>query len=179
MKTDCFSNKNGKMYGTCKECFNKKLMCKYSNREFNKTFLSKHVEMPYKKLHSNNTEGASNITAKLASHKMINHNDENNNDENNRTKIVGPTFCGKTHLFLNKLQLIRLDNPEQRTKIISRSPEQYTNTALLAFGIEIEDTSLEEDVEDGTIQHFQNCCVVFDDMLDSTRKLIDPFFTRG
>ena len=58
----------------------------------------------------------------------------------NRTLIVGPSLCGKTHLLLNKLQLIRLDNPEQQIKTITRSPEQYENTALPAFGIEIEDT---------------------------------------
>ena len=38
---------------------------------------------------------------------------------------------------------------------------------------------MEGDSEDRTIQDFQNCCVVFDDMLDSNQKLIDPFFTRG
>ena len=38
---------------------------------------------------------------------------------------------------------------------------------------------MEEDLEDRTIQDFKNCCVVFDDMLDSNQKLIDPFFTRG
>ena len=40
--------------------------------------------------------------------------------------------------------------------------------------IDIENVSVEEDLED-----FQNCCVVFDDMLDSNQKLIDPIFTRG
>ena len=89
----------------------------------------------------------------------------------NRTLIVGPSFCGKTHLLLNKLQLFRLDNPEQQIKIITRSPEQYSN-------FELEETEgtggssrasqaellrcisvVEEDLEDGTIQDFQNCCV--------------------
>ena len=37
---------------------------------------------------------------------------------------------------------------------------------------------MEEDLEDRTIQDFQNCCVVFD-MLDRNQKLIDPFFTGG
>ena len=37
---------------------------------------------------------------------------------------------------------------------------------------------MEEDLEDRTIQNFQNCCVIFDDMLDSNQKLKDPFFTR-
>ena len=37
---------------------------------------------------------------------------------------------------------------------------------------------MEEDLEDRTIQDFRNCCVVFDDMLDSVKKLIDPFCTR-
>ena len=91
--------------------------------------------------------------------------------------IVGPSFCGKTHLFLNKLQLIRLDNPEQQIKTINRSPGQYENTVL--FGTQLEDVSVEEDLEDRNIQDFQNCFVVFDDMLDSIQKLIDPFFTRG
>ena len=65
-----------------------------------------------------------------------------------------------------------MDNPEQQIKIITRSPEQYEN-------IQLEDVSVEEDLEDRTIQEFQNCCVVFDDMLDSNQRLIDPFFTRG
>ena len=49
----------------------------------------------------------------------------------------------------------------------------------------LEGIEVEEDLEDRTIpkarsvQDFQNCCVVFDDMLDSNQKLIDPFFTRG
>ena len=96
----------------------------------------------------------------------------------NRTLIVGPSFCGKTHLLLNKLQLIRLDDPKQQIKIITRSPEQYSN-------FELEEVSVEEDLEDRTIpkarsvQDFQNCCVVFDDMLDSNQKSIDPFFNRG
>ena len=66
-------------------------------------------------------------------------------------------------MLINKLQLIRLDNPEQQIKIISRSPEQYN-------GIEIEDVSVEEHLEDRTIQDFQNCCVVCDDRLDSNQK---------
>ena len=90
----------------------------------------------------------------------------------NRTLIVGPSFCGKTHLLKNKVQTIRLDNPEQQIKIITRSTEQYSN-------FELEEVSVEEDLEDRTKQDFQNCCVVFDDMLDSNQELIDLFFTRG
>ena len=199
LKTDFYKYKNGKLYSTCIECFNKKVKCEFCNKEFNKTYLSKHIERCLierclvEKLHLNNN-------------KIINNNDENiinnyngntnNNDENhksmftggqqscNRTLIVGPSFCGKTHLLLNKLQLIRLDNPEQQIKIMTRSLEQYSN-------FELEETegasqaellqciSVEEDLEDRTVQEFQNFCVVFDDMLDSNQKLIDPFFTRG
>ena len=86
--------------------------------------------------------------------------------------IVGPSFCGKTHLLLNKLQLIRLYDKEKQIHIITRSPGQNTNT-------EIEDISVDEDLEDRTIQDFQNCCVVFDDMLDTSQKLIHPLFSRG
>ena len=86
--------------------------------------------------------------------------------------IVGPSFCGKTHLLLIKLQLIRLDDNTRKIHIITRSSEQYSN-------IEIEQVKVEEDLEDKSIQDFQNCCVVFDDMLDTSQKLIDPFFTGG
>ena len=88
----------------------------------------------------------------------------------NRTLIVGPSFCGKTYLLLNKLKLIRLCDSEKQIKIITRSPKQYKN-------IDIEDVSVEEQITD--FQDYQNCCVAFDDMLDSNQKLIDPFFTRG
>ena len=101
-----------------------------------------------------------------------NNDDDNNNNECNRTLIVGPSFCGKTHLLLNKLQLLRLSDSEKRIKIITRSPGQHQN-------IQLGDVSLEEDLEDRTIQDFKNCCVVFDDMLDSNQRLIDPFFTSG
>ena len=45
--------------------------------------------------------------------------------------------------------------------------------------LDVWDLVVEEDLGDKSIQDFQNCCVVFDDMLDSNQKLIDPFFTRG
>ena len=86
--------------------------------------------------------------------------------------IVGPSFCGKTHLLLNKLQLFRWDDNTRKIHIITRSPEQYSN-------VEIEQVKVEEDLEDKSIQDFQNCCVVFDVMLDTSQKLLDPFFTRG
>ena len=172
-----YKYRNGKLYSTCIECFNKKVKCEFCNKELNKTYLSKHLKRCNINHDNTNTEGA-------LRNEIINHNenhdnnnyindDTDNNDNNcNRTLIVGPSFCGKTHLLLNKLQLIRLDNPEQKICIITRSPEQYNK-------IEIEDVSVEEDLGDKSIQDFQNCCVVFDDMLDSNQKLIDPFFTRG
>ena len=96
----------------------------------------------------------------------------------NRTLIVGPSLCGKTHLQLNILQLIRLCDSEKQIHIITRSPEQNSDTRS-AFGTEIEDIVVEKDLSDKSIQDFQNCCVAFDYMLDSNQKLIDPFFTRG
>ena len=166
LKTDFYKYKNGKLYSTCIECFNKKVKCEFCNKEFNKTYLSKHIERCLikrglvEKLHLNDN-------------RIINSNDENiinnyNNDENlifnnndeshnivftggqqscNRTLIVAPSFCGKTHLLLNKLQLICLDNPEQQIKITTRNPEQYSN-------FELEEVSVEEDLEDRTIQDF-------------------------
>ena len=187
LKTDFYKYKNDKLYSTCIECFNKKVNCEFCNKELNKTYLSKHLkrcninhdntnnEITFMIIHNENHDN-NNYT-----NNIITNDDTDNNDNImftggqqscNRTLIVGPSFCGKTHLLLNKLQLIRLDNPEQKICIITRSPEQYNK-------IEIEDVSVEEDLGDKSIQDFQNCCVVFDDMLDSNQKLIDPFFTRG
>ena len=150
--------------------------------EFNKTYFSKHIERCFiKTIHLNNndeniiinnTEGTGGA---LRASRIITINDENHNENNNRTLIAGPSFCGKTHSFLTKLQLIRLCDSEKQIKILTKSPEQYPDTALL-FGTEIDRVLVEED---RTIQDFQNCCVVFDDMLHGNQKLIDPFFTRG
>ena len=185
-----YKYRNGKLYSTCIECFNKKVKCEFCNKEINKTYLSKHLKRCNINHDNTNTEGAlrNEIINHNENHDNKNYtnnnftNDDTDNNDNimftggqqscNRTLIVGPSFCGKTHLLLNKLQLIRLDNLEQKICIITRSPEQYNK-------IEIEDVSVEEDLGDKSIQDFQNCCVVFDDMLDSNQKLIDPFFTRG
>ena len=185
-----YKYRNGKLYSTCIECFNKKVKCEFCNKELNKTYLSKHLKRCNINHDNTNTEGAlrNEIINHNENHDNNNYtnniitNDDTDNNDNimftggqqscNRTLIVGPSFCGKTHLLLNKLQLIRLDNPEQKICIITKSPEHYNK-------IEIEDVSVEEDLGDKSIQDFQNCCVVFDDMLDSNQKLIDPFFTRG
>ena len=39
-----YKYKNGKLYSTCIECFNKKLKCEFCNKELNKTYLSKHLK---------------------------------------------------------------------------------------------------------------------------------------
>ena len=100
-------------------------------------------------------------------------NDDNNSgvNETNRTLIVGPSFCGKTHLLLNKLRLIRLEDPEKQIRVITRSPEQYEDVELYIQEIEVEENV-------GDLEEYRGCCVIFDDMLVSNKKLIDPFFTR-
>ena len=192
LKTDFYKYRNGKLYSTCIECFNKEVKCEFCNKVLNKTYLSKHLKRCIKLLdvyflnniqiddgNENQIDDDNNqIDNNQIDDNNENHNnqidDKNNQIENNcnRTLIVGPSFCGKTHLLLNKLQLIRLDDNTRKIHIITRSPEQYNK-------IEIEDVSVEDDLGDKSIQDFKNCCVVFDDMLDSNQKLIDPFFTRG
>ena len=48
------------------------------------------------------------------------------NPEHYSTLIVGPSFCGKIHLLLNKLQLIQLSDAERCSEkqihIFTRSP---------------------------------------------------------
>ena len=191
------------MYSTCIECFNKKVKCEFCNEEFNKTYLSKHLKRGIKLLdvyylNNNQIDDDNENHIQIDDNQIDDDNDSQIDDNNNqidtatlalhtggqqsctegtlcnncnRTLIVGPSFCGKTHLLLNKLQLIRLDDNTRKIHIITRSPEQYSN-------IEIEQVKV-EDLEDKSIQDFQICCVVFDDMLDTSQKLIDPFFTSG
>ena len=83
----------------------------------------------------------------------------------NRTLIVGPCFCGKTYLMLNKILLSELENPDREIKIITRSPSQYPNRETLQ--------------EISTIDDYKDCTVIFDDMLEQGMKDVSPFFTRG
>ena len=129
--------------------------------------------------HTNINTGGDLLPTRQLSRKLPQLRDSyhtHNNDDNNkcnRTFIVGPSFCGKTHLLLNKLRLIHLEDPEKQIGIITRSPEQYEDVELhIEQGIEVEETV-------GDLEECRGCCVVFDDMLDSNQKLIDPFFTRG
>ena len=103
-------------------------------------------------------------------------NSENNaGSENNRTSKVGPSFCGKTHLLLNKLRLIRLEDPARQIRIITMSPEQ---NEFIEVGDALRDVSVEENV--GDLEEYRWCFVVFADMFDSNnQKLIDQFYTRG
>ena len=208
-----YSYKNGKMYSTCIQCFNKKVRCEFCNKELNKSYLRSHVKKQHYKQHYNynqhhiqhynynqhyNQHTGGNLLPRQLTRQLSrelqrelprgesSHNNNNNaeanakaiaNDDNNsvvnetnRTLIVGPSFCGKTHLLLNKLRLIRLDDPEKQIRIITRSPEQYED-------IDIQGIEVKENV--GDLEEYRGCCVVFDDMLDSNQKLIDPFFTRG
>ena len=180
MKNDFYSYKNGKMYSTCKECFNKKMRCEVCNKEFGKSYLRSHIRKQH--LYS---QGYSRSFTQVPIHtggdllpvqvptQVPTHNNDNDN-KCNRTLKVGPSFCGKTHLLLNKLRLIRLEDPEKQIRIITRSPEENEDAELR---IDIGGVSVEENV--GDLEEYRGCCVVFDDMLDSNQKLIDPFFTRG
>ena len=166
------------MYSTCRECFNKKVKCEFCNKEFNKTYLSKQLKRCNKLLEDvyylNNNQIDDDYENQIDDdnnqfdNNQIDDNDSQIDDNNNqidtatlslhnncnRTLIVGPSFCGKTHFLLNKLQLIRLDDNTRKIHIITRSPEQYSN-------IKIEQVKVEEDLEDKSIQDFQNCCVQF------------------
>ena len=129
--------------------------------------------MPYKKVHLNDNNNEIKIDNKNLNNDNLKLNNEIHNNIFNRTLIVGPSFCGKTPLILNKLQIFQLDNPEKQIRIITRSPEQYSNFELGDTGLQAKllwCVSVEEGLEDRTIQDFQNCCVVFDDMLDSNQN---------
>ena len=43
-QTDFYSYKNGKLYTSRKECFNKNLRCEFCNKEINKSYLRSHIK---------------------------------------------------------------------------------------------------------------------------------------
>ena len=154
MKMDFYSYKNGKLYSTCKECFNKKMRCEFCNKELNKSYLRSNIKKQhlypqgYSQGYSHRfarvptqgytqvpTQGSSRSFTQVPAHTggdlLPAHNNNNDNDNKcNRTLIVGPSFCGKTHLLLNKLRLIRLEDPEKQIRIITRSPEQSEDIGM-------------------------------------------------
>ena len=207
MKMDFYSYKNGEMYSTCKECFDKKVRYEFCRKDLNKSYLRSHIKkqhlypqgyshsfarVPTQGYSQGYSHGYSRSFTQIPAHtggdlfpmqvlvqlptQVPTHNDNNNDDDNkcNRTLIVGPSFCGKTHLLLNKLRLIRLEDPEKQIRIITRSPEQCEDIDIggASQGIEVEENV-------GDLEEYRGCCVVFDDILDSNQKFIDPFFTRG
>ena len=72
------------------------------------------------------TKDAAEAIAKATAEAIANPNyDDNDVLQQYSSLIVGPSFCGKIRLILNKLQLIRLCDSEKQIHIITRSPEQY------------------------------------------------------
>ena len=74
MKKDFYSYKNGKMYSTCIQCFNKKVGCEFRNKELNKSYLRSHV----KKQHYTQDDKFFNDNIHAAS-RADSHNDQSNN----------------------------------------------------------------------------------------------------
>ena len=174
------------------------MRCDFCNKELNRSYSSSHI----KKQHlypQGYSQGCSRSFTQVPAPtggdflpvqvpvqlptQVPTHNNNNDGDNKcNRTLIVGPSFCGKTHLLLNKLRLIRLEDPEKQIRIITRSPEQYEDAELCidiggASQGALQGIEVEENV--GDLEEYRGCCVVFDDMLDSNQKLVDPFFVRG
>ena len=131
VKTKVYKYKNNKINSTCIECFNKKVKSEFCNKEFKKTYLTKQIKKYHIKIQNNIHN---KIHTNETNNDEINNIEINNCDESNfidkRTLIVVPSFCVKTHLLLNKLQLIRLCDSEKQIEIITRSPEQYEKLQL-------------------------------------------------
>ena len=86
LKTDFYKYKNDKLYSTCIECFNKKVICEFCNKEFNKTYLSKHLKRCIIN-HDNNN---------YTNNEIINHNE--NHDNNNY--YIYTTLYGKKSIII-------------------------------------------------------------------------------
>ena len=81
-----------------------------------------HMYQNIKKIFQRNKIGHANMSKNkidnLNHHESNNTDNDTNSDNNalNRTLIVGPSYCGKTYLLLNKLKLIKLMNNNKNTR---------------------------------------------------------------
>ena len=73
MKKDFYSYKNGKMYCTCIQDFNKTVMCDFCNKELNKSYLRSHVKKQHIKNQYYNQDDKISNDNKLNDNKL---NDE-------------------------------------------------------------------------------------------------------
>ena len=78
-------------------------------------------------------------------------------------------FAVKQFCYNSKKHLLRFLDFTDQVKTITRSPEQKENS-------QSEDVSVEEDLEDRTLQDFPKCCGILDDMFDCNQKIVDPLF---
>ena len=85
------------------------------------------------------------------------HEESKIEQSNNRTLIVGPCFCGKTYLMMNKILLSELENPDREIKIITRSPNQYSQSKQTK-GLYPNYTTSQEI---STIDDYKDCVVIF------------------
>ena len=168
-------NKTNKFHSKCKDCFNRKEKCEYCDKMLNRSFMKRHC----KQNHSRSELEPEVRHSQRELESLIPHSRSELEPELecNRTLIIGPSFSGKTFLMKNKLRLINIDYPDKDIKIVTRSPKQYLQSKLESVSSYEEDFDCSEEVE--SLENYQNCVIVFDDMLDSNQKLIDPFFTRG
>ena len=168
-------NKTNKFHSKCKDCFNRKEKCEYCDKMLNRSFMKRHCKQNHSR--SELEPEVQHSQRELESLIPHSRSELESELECNRTLIIGPSFSGKTFLMKNKLRLINIDYPDKDIKIVTRSPKQYLQSKLESVSPYEEDFDCSEEVE--SLENYQNCVIVFDDMLDSNQKLIDPFFTRG
>ena len=78
-------------------------MCEHCNREFNRTYLSKHIESCLiKKIHSSAYNKINDKQSNDINDNELSYKNNGNNTNLNKRLIVSPSFCGKTHLLLKK-----------------------------------------------------------------------------
>ena len=146
-----------KVKSRCKDCLNKKFECGLCGKFFTKKWLTTHIKREH-----NHNKFISNVSEKTKIDIV------NTNNINNRTLLVGPSFSGKTYLMLKILS--RISNRD--IYIITKSPpEQYSNSKIKIKEISDEIKPLNE---------YENCVIVFDDILGSTNSnYINQYFIRG
>ena len=107
LKFDFYTYRNGSVYIKCIECFNKKINGEFCSREFNRTYLSKHI----KRLH----------TSELDKNKFINYMNNSNDKNYNSNKNIIKNLYDININFSNDTASLALHNINDRTLIVGPS----------------------------------------------------------
>ena len=201
-------NKTNKFHSKCKDCFNRKEKCEYCDKMLNRSFMKRHCKQNHsrselepevrhsqRELESLIPHSRSELEPELECNRTLIIGPSFSGKTflmKNKLRLINIDYPDKDIKIVTRSPKQYLQSklePEIRHSQSELEPEvrhsqrelessiPHLQSKLESVSPYEEDFDCSEEVE--SLENYQNCVIVFDDMLDSNQKLIDPFFTRG